>query len=75
LAARVLMNTVALRISAMATTTGLSVWVKPGSVVGVPSAKHPYQVVEFDGHRLDIRLKVVVRDQFGFEHEFEIERV
>jgi transposase InsO family protein len=43
--------------------------------VGVPSAKRPYQVVEFDGHRLDIRLKVVVRDQLGFEHEFEIERV
>ncbi|SAL34650.1 integrase catalytic region [Caballeronia udeis] len=29
---------------------------------GVPSAKRPYQVVEFDGHRLDIRLKIVVRD-------------
>lgn len=32
-------------------------------------------MVEFDGHRLDIRLKVVVRDPLGFEHEFEIERV
>ena len=41
----------------------------------VPSATRPYQVVEFDGHRLDIRLKVVVRDQLGFAHEFEIERV
>jgi transposase InsO family protein len=40
-----------------------------------PPARRPYQVVEFDGHRLDIRLKVVVRDQLGFEHEFEIERV
>ncbi|BCG01575.1 hypothetical protein PPGU19_095350 (plasmid) [Paraburkholderia sp. PGU19] len=40
-----------------------------------PPATRPYQVVEFDGHRLDIRLKVVVRDQLGFEHEFEIERV
>ncbi|MCY1208473.1 hypothetical protein D9M68_07300 [compost metagenome] len=38
-------------------------------------AMRPYQVVEFDGHRLDIRLKVVVRDALGFEHEFEIERV
>ncbi len=38
-------------------------------------ATRPYQVVEFDGHRLDIRLKVVVRDALGFEHEFEIERV
>ncbi len=32
-------------------------------------------IVEFDGHRLDLRLKVVVRDPLGFEHEFEIERV
>ncbi|WP_438397099.1 integrase [Caballeronia sp. DA-9] len=40
-----------------------------------PVATRPYQVVEFDGHRLDIRLKVVVRDPLGFEHEFEIERV
>lgn len=40
-----------------------------------PAATRPYQVVEFDGHRLDIRLKVVVRDPLGFEHEFEIERV
>ncbi|CAB3776351.1 hypothetical protein LMG28614_00197 [Paraburkholderia ultramafica] len=40
-----------------------------------PEAIHPYQVVEFDGHRFDIRLKVVVRDPLGFEHEFEMERV
>lgn len=40
-----------------------------------PAATHPYQVVEFDGHRLDLRLKLVVRDPLGFEHEFEIERV
>jgi putative transposase len=40
-----------------------------------PAATRPYQVVEFDGHRLDIRLKVLVRDPLGFEHEFEIERV
>jgi len=39
------------------------------------AAIRPFQVVEFDAHRLDIRLKVVVRDPLGFEHEFEIERV
>ncbi|AUT76085.1 hypothetical protein C2L64_48660 [Paraburkholderia hospita] len=42
---------------------------------GAPVATRPYQVVEFDGHRLDIRLKVVVRDPLGFAHEFEMERV
>jgi hypothetical protein len=43
--------------------------------ISLPAATRPYQVVEFDGHRLDIRLKVVVSDPLGFEHEFEIERV
>ncbi|WP_354687267.1 integrase [Cupriavidus necator] len=42
---------------------------------GSPAATHPYQIVEFDGHRLDLRLKLIVRDPLGFEHEFEIERV
>nr|WP_321167037.1 helix-turn-helix domain-containing protein [Caballeronia cordobensis] len=46
-----------------------------GDVPGAPTARRPYQVVEFDGHRLDIRLKIVVRDPLGFAHEFEIERV
>ncbi|MFM0365523.1 integrase [Paraburkholderia sediminicola] len=42
---------------------------------GPLAAVRPYQVVEFDGHRLDVRLKVVVRDPLGFSHEFEMERV
>ena len=43
--------------------------------VPAPVATRPYKVVEFDGHRLDVRLKVAVRDPQGFGHEFEIERV
>jgi transposase InsO family protein len=39
------------------------------------SAVRPYQVVEFDGHKLDVRLKIVIRDPLGFEQEFEIERI
>lgn len=35
----------------------------------------PYQVVEFDGHRLDVRLKIVIKDPLGLEQEFEIERI
>jgi len=38
-------------------------------------AVRPYQIVEFDGHRLDVRLKIVIRDPLGFEQEFEIERI
>jgi transposase InsO family protein len=44
----------------------------PGAAGG---AVRPYQVVEFDGHRLDVRLKIVIRDPLGFEQEFEIERI
>lgn len=43
--------------------------------LSVPAAQHAYDIVEFDGHRLDVRLKVVVRDPLGFEQEFEIERI
>jgi transposase InsO family protein len=39
------------------------------------AAQEPLEVVEFDGHRLDVRLKIVVRDPLGFEQSFEIERV
>ena len=40
-----------------------------------PAAVQALDVVEFDGHRLDVRLKVVVRDPLGFEQQFEIERI
>lgn len=40
-----------------------------------PAAMQALDVVEFDGHRLDVRLKVVVRDPLGFEQQFEIERI
>ena len=40
-----------------------------------PAALQAFDVVEFDGHRLDVRLKVVVRDPLGFEQQFEIERI
>jgi putative transposase len=32
------------------------------------------QVVEFDGHRLDMRLALVIQDPLGYEQRFEIER-
>lgn len=40
-----------------------------------PTASQFLDVVEFDGHRLDLRLKIVVRDPLGFEQAFEIERI
>lgn len=47
----------------------------PGVDATAPAAAQALDVVEFDGHRLDVRLKVVVRDPLGFEQEFEIERI
>lgn len=40
-----------------------------------PPATQFLDVVEFDGHRLDLRLKLVVKDPLGFEQQFEIERI
>jgi len=47
----------------------------PRSENGAGPAVHPYQVVEFDGHRLDVRLKISIKDPLGYEQEFEIERI
>ena len=47
----------------------------PFEANSAPAALQALDVVEFDGHRLDIRLKIVVRDPLGFEQEFEIERI
>lgn len=47
----------------------------PSEADSVPAAQQALDVVEFDGHRLDVRLKVVVRDPLGFEQQFEIERI
>lgn len=43
---------------------------------GLPSvATQPYDVVEFDGHRVDVRLRVVFERVAGIEESFDIERV
>ena len=47
----------------------------PSDAPSSSAALQALDVVEFDGHRLDVRLKVVVRDPLGFEQEFEIERI
>ena len=47
----------------------------PSEAGSMPAAQQALEVVEFDGHRLDVRLKVVVRDPLGFEQEVEIERI
>lgn len=47
----------------------------PGGVTAAPVARQVLDVVEFDGHRLDVRLKVAVCDPLGFEQQFEIERL
>ena len=43
--------------------------------IAAPAPQRALDVVEFDGHRLDVRLKIVVRDPLGFEQQFEIERI
>lgn len=40
-----------------------------------PSAMIPYQIVEIDGHKLDLRLTVSITDQFGCASKIEITRI
>ena len=37
------------------------------ALTSAPAASQFLELVEFDGHRLDLRLKIVVRDPLGFE--------
>jgi predicted DNA-binding protein YlxM (UPF0122 family) len=42
--------------------------------IPLPAAK-PYHAVEFDGHRIDLRLSISIKDPFGYETILEIERI
>jgi putative transposase len=55
--------------------TNLKGFLRDDGEMSSPAATRPYQVMGFDCHRLDIRLKVVGSNRLGFEHEFEIEKV
>lgn len=47
----------------------------PDDTPGVPAAKYPFEVVEFDGHKLNVRLRVRIKDPLGYEQNLELERV
>lgn len=52
--------------------------VKPAAALRWGRAKvvtDPFDTVEFDAHKLDLRLKVLDQDPYGDEQAFEIERV
>ncbi|WP_334037742.1 integrase [Burkholderia gladioli] len=40
-----------------------------------PLVTRPFEVVEFDGHKLDIRLRICVTDPIGLKKDIELERV
>ena len=40
-----------------------------------PSAIRPFEVVEFDGHKLDVRLRVRLVDPHGISYDLELKRV
>jgi hypothetical protein len=46
---------------------------RPAYVEG--TAGRTFDTVEFDAHKLDVRLKILDQDPFGQEHALEIERV
>ncbi len=40
-----------------------------------PGTLRPFEVAEFDGHKLDIRLRVRLEDPFGLPYDLELKRV
>lgn len=41
----------------------------------IPAATRAFEVVEFDGHKIDLRISVKIRDPFGFETLLELHRI
>jgi putative transposase len=60
-----------------ATRSAGSERIKPAAALKWGRAKvvtDPFDTVEFDAHKLDLRLKVLDQDPYGDEQAFEIER-
>ncbi|MDN4059217.1 Mu transposase C-terminal domain-containing protein [Massilia sp. YIM B02769] len=47
----------------------------PGDEEQAPAATRPFQVIEFDGHKLDLRLTIRLKDPLGFERTLELHRI
>lgn len=47
----------------------------PSSQEQAPAATRPYEVVEFDGHKMDLRLTVKLVDPYGFEQTLRLHRI
>jgi putative transposase len=47
----------------------------PGTMEQAPAATRPFEVVEFDGHKIDLRLMVRLVDPFGLEQTLELHRI
>lgn len=46
-----------------------------GNQAHAPGTLRPFEVAEFDGHKLDIRLRVRLQDPFGLPYDLELKRV
>lgn len=47
----------------------------PSDQEQAPAATRPFQVIEFDGHKLDLRLTIKLKDPLGFERTLELHRI
>lgn len=47
----------------------------PSTTEQAPAATRPFEVVEFDGHQMDLRLTVRLIDPFGMEQTLELHRI
>lgn len=54
---------------------GLRAAAAPSGQEQAPAATRAFQVVEFDGHKIDLRLTVKLKDPFGLEQCLELHRI
>lgn len=47
----------------------------PSTMEQAPAATRPFEVVEFDGHQIDLRVTVRLIDPFGMEQTLELHRI
>lgn len=61
--------------SAVTNAGGLRAGTSPSDQEHAPAATRPFEVIEFDGHKLDLRLTIKRTDPLGFQRTLEPHRI
>ena len=61
--------------SAVTNAGGQRAGAAPSGEEQAPAATRAFEVIEFDGHKLDLRLSIKLKDPLGFERTLELHRI